>query len=321
MQPGAFTDTGASGFLTFRDVRRCLSVPLDGRASGPRALACRARFLGAAVRHREATRVLLQAQRDRLLGRMLEQRPDLLRLVVAPYLCASWNPKERIKHFVHHVEVLEQLGPRFGFDLDESLEVTRLPGIGPAYHVVIDKPGWFHREGVLALNLFRDNVRLFTVAFALTRHAAGLVAVVGGIQGRKLAWILDEYRSITKAGYGTRPRDLLLELLGMYARTIGVVELQAISDGSRHHRSPYFGPSAKGELSANYDEIWLEHGGARVDQDFFSLPIHRRRRDEAGVPAKKRGMYRRRYELLDEMEMLMRAGMGRARPVRRPEAE
>jgi len=304
------------------DIRRLWAA--SGRVAtgkGSRGLMARLRIMRAGWHHREALGTLLHAPAHGLLARLVGERPEFLAFAEAPYLCAGWDTPTRIAHFARHAATAESLGGMFAMAVDEGVELLDLAEIRPGYHVVLDKPMWFHREGQFALNLFRDNLRLFSLSFAVTRAEAGLTAMIGGIQGRNLDGMLDEYRIVTKAAEGLRPRDLLIELFRMLCRAVGVAEIYAVSDAARHHRSPYFGKDTGRPLPLDYDAIWEERGGERIDRDFFSLPIARQSRDPADIPARKRAMYRKRYELLDRLEAAMAAGIKDAKPARRPEAE
>jgi len=189
----------------------------------------------------------------------------------------------------------------------------RLSQLGPDYHVVIDKPLWLHREGCAALNIFHGDVRLFSVAFALDKQRDSLVAVIGGIQGRNLPGIQDEYHAMTKAAFGVRPRDLSIVTFKAFCRAIGVDSIQAVADDCRHHRSPFFGnKSEKLQRSINYDEAWLDRGGTRHGE-FFLIPVKRTDRADEEIPARKRALYRKRYAMLDEIEADMIRGVRRAR--------
>ena len=302
-----------------RDLRRlwAASAAEGGGAGGLRR---RAGVIAAAFARPAALERLTTAEPASLLARTVAGRPEILLLVKAPYLCADWDGDERIAQFVHHIETMAATGPLLDFGVDDSIELMPLP-FGEGYHVVIDKPIWFHREGTATLNLFRDNRRLFSLSFALMRDGGRRVALIGGLQGRNLPAILDEYRVMTKLAEGVRPRDLLIDLFRMLCRVLAVDEIRAISDASRFHRSAYFGAAKGRQLPLDYDEIWRDRGGTPIDPRFWHLPIVRPHRDEADIPAKKRPMYRRRHDLLERLDAMVAAGVAGARPVRRPEAE
>lgn len=297
-----------------------VSGPITSGRGAPRLIR-RIRYARDALGSSDALSLLLDAPPKSLLGRTVAGRPELLRFVQAPYINAAWDADTRIRTVVRHIDMLDRLGSSFGFDIEESLELLPLDMLGPDYHVVLDKPIWFHREGVLALNLFKSNLRLFSIAFAIDDAGGSPTMLIGGIQGRSLPNALDEYRELTRLAHGLRPRDLLIELLRMLARAIGATRMLAISDALRQHRSRYFGPDTDRVLPLNYDDIWRDRGGVEAADGFFALPVERQSRSEEEIPAKKRQMYRRRYELLDALEQTLSSRLAEARPVVRPQAD
>ncbi|MFM9853592.1 MAG: DUF535 family protein [Sphingomonadaceae bacterium] len=281
-------------------------------ASRP-SLTERVRFIASAYRNRVAIEPLLAADPQSLLGRTLSQQPALYNMARAPYLCATWTPTERIKHFIDHIAQADQMSPLFSFDISQEIRLLDLSVLGSGYHLLLDKPMWFNREGVVALNLFHNDVRLFTIAFAIAAEPSGLVAIIGGIQGRDLPNILDQYRALTKAAHGMRPRDLLIELFRMICRDQAIGEIRAIADSHRHHKSRYFGRDTQQALQLDYDAIWRDRGGKRLDDAFFILPTTRHERDPLDIPARKRSLYRQRYAMIEQLEASMTNAIANAR--------
>jgi uncharacterized protein VirK/YbjX len=125
-------------------------------------------------------------------------------------------------------------------------------------------------------------------------------AVQGIHKGVESDRSLSIYRDLTKAFEGLRPRSFLIEVIKYIAVNIGVGKIYAVGDEFRHHRHPYFGAEKAQELAANYDVIWMEHGATPSErEDFFEIPMAPSNKPLDTIPAKKRAMYRRRYELLD----------------------
>jgi uncharacterized protein len=280
-----------------------------GRSIPKPSLAERLHFLSSARRHKADIEPLLAADQQSLLGRTLRQQSALYNMARSPYICSSWHPAERIDHFVAHIALAEQMGGLFGFDVSQEIRLLDLSMIGEGYHLLLDKPIWFHREGIATLNLFFNEVRLFSLAFAIAREPKGMVAIIGGIQGRQLPNILDQYRTMTKLAHGMRPRDLLIELFRTICRDQNIVEIRAISDSHRHHRSTFFGRETARMLPLDYDALWLDRGAEPIDAAFFRLSTARQARDQANIPARKRALYRHRYDMLDQLEASMRKAL------------
>lgn len=260
-------------------------------------------FTVKANRVKKAIEPFLYAPNGSLINKLMTQRPETIGAVVWPYICHTWDAKNRLSRIEEHYRVVESLSPKIDFPVDGALKLIDLGYVYENLHVVLDQPIWFMREGQLVINLFLDNVRIFSLAFSLAHESGEMVAYVGAMQGRNIDGLLDTYRDITKAMHGMRPRDFLFELFRAFCRSVGVTKIFAVSDASRHHRGAYFGSKAKnGELTLNYDEIWLERGGVVENSDFYVFNVAPQVKNLEEVPSKKRSMYRRRYEFLEGTE-------------------
>jgi uncharacterized protein len=287
------------------------------QSTGPRTLVRRYRFVRRAEAARTVLAPLLDAPKGSLAARSVMMRPELLTLFEAPYVNAHWDAATRIAAARAHLDVAETVS-LLRHDIDQSVNLMDLEAIGPGFHLVIDKPIWFAREGVATVNLFHDNTRLFCLSFAFERRGDALVGVIGGIQGRKLPAILDIYRDFTKRAHGVRPRDFIVEVFRMLCGALGVARIEAVSDLCRHHRSTFFPEPVDRPMPLDYDEIWAERGGEAMNEAFWQIPLVRPERDD--IPAKKRALYRARYAMLDDLAAAMPDAVSRAEPVYRPAA-
>lgn len=244
------------------------------------------------------------------LGRLVAARPDTVGAVIWPYICLGWDARTRLRRIREHYEAVAVELPLLDIAVEEGLELVDLSAWLPAgIRLVLDKAGWFIREGELVLNLFSGETRLYSLAFSF-RLEPRLVAYVGAIQGRKFEGVLEIYRELTSVLHGLRPRDFLVEAFGIFCEVVGVARIYCVADRSRQNRSPYFGLVPK-DLLQDYDAVWLERGGRPAGPDFFALPVGGTRRDLTTVPSRKRSMYRKRYELLDRIEASLREALQR----------
>ena len=220
------------------------------------------------------------------------------------------------------------MGPAFAFSLNESVELPPIAALMPDYSIILDKPAWSQREGLLAISVFRGNIRLFSLTFSFDEIDEKRTLMIGGVQGRRIEGVLEEYRRLTDLAHGLHPRKLLVEILRMIGAETGVQRILAISDARRHHRHPFFRGKKGRDLPLDYDEIWRDRDGVEVEGGFFKLPLMRlvRNLDDLGeLSAKKRKkrrhQYRLRYPMLDAMEADIRAALPNLRPLVRPEPE
>lgn len=138
------------------------------------------------------------------------------------------------------------------------------------------------------------------LAFTLGDIAGQRVAYVGALQGLRSPDALEIYRQLTHQLHGLRPRDLLLTAFRRFGLALEVTRILAVDDSHRVSSNGYF--AASGQVLSSYDEIWTESGGIATSGGFFELGPVTGRRESSAVPARKRALYRRRYEMLDALD-------------------
>lgn len=231
---------------------------------------------------------------------------DCVGVVHWPYISRNWNSKNKLSVLASHYEVVTKSCPQLLLlGRSDSLMLSDLSEFAAGCSLVLDRPIWFMREGELVLNLFQGDLRIASIAFTLCRTDTELCIFIGAVQGIhkgvESELSLSIYRDLTKDFEGLRPRSFLIEVIKYISINIGVERIYAVGDGYRHHRHPYFGAHKALELAANYDVIWLEHGATPSErEDFFEIPMVLSRKPLDSIASKKRAMYRRRYELLDD---------------------
>jgi uncharacterized protein len=272
--------------------------------SGPLLAVRRARFMVYCILARRALVPMIEASGQSPLGKLIKERPETIGAVVWPYQCSGWDGSTRLARICEHFVEIEAIGRPLDFAVNDQMFLVDLKGIREGLRVIVDQPKWFMREGQLVINLFIGDIRIFSLAFSLGRDGGELTAFIGAVQGRDIEGVADEYRGLTKAAHGMRPRDLLFEIFRILCSIIGVTKILAVSDEFRHHRSKYFGGPLQ-RFSKNYNEMWLDRGGERANPMFFAIEVEPARRDLSDVPSKKRALYRRRYEMVDSIEQQM----------------
>jgi uncharacterized protein VirK/YbjX len=253
---------------------------------------------------------MVNAPRSSAMGRLMDKRPETLGAIIWPYQCLGWDSHTRLSRILAHYSVIDRIGGPLDFEADRELLLLDLHENHDCLRVTLDQPKWFMREGQLTINLFFSEVRLYSLAFSLFDEGDTTAALIGGIQGRNIVGALDLYRQLTKQFHGVRPRDLLLECFRTLCVIINVNRILAISEEYRHNRSCYFGNARKDKLGVDYNNIWEDRGGFRIDPMFYQLPLSQER-DLASIPTKKRHMYRRRYDSLRSLREQMQDGFGR----------
>ncbi len=237
---------------------------------------------------------------------VLSRSPIVLRYVREPYIHNDWSVAERFNHILGHYRQLNHIPHYFDITAKASKEVLDLSDYSEDARVVIEHPIWFHREGEAVVTLFKRDLRVMSCAISFGQVALNRAMYIGSVQGIH-AYISSEeslavFRDLTKNFYGLRPRAFIIELVRMLARATGTKYLYAISDKNRHQRHPFFGDYLDNAVSTvDYDDVWIERRGVLLKNGFYSIPLDSRRRDLSEVASKKRGMYRNRYQMLDDL--------------------
>jgi uncharacterized protein VirK/YbjX len=237
---------------------------------------------------------------------ILNQKPHVFGTVEWPYMHNQWSVPKRLQSILTHYQLIKSLPKFLDVSDEQPKKILDLNVHVSGLSVVIDRAEWFRREGEVVLNLFKDNLRVESIAFTFAKENDELVLYVGAIQGiHANEDSLSINKLLTKSLEGMRPRSFAVELVKMIASKVGAKRIYAISDEHRHHRHAYFGNRHKDTLKSQYNLVWEAHGGELLANGFYSIPADTKRKDIAEVPSNKRAMYRRRYTMLDSIEQLI----------------
>ncbi|WP_308515768.1 DUF535 family protein [Sphingomonas flavescens] len=270
----------------------------------------RAKFALAAARHRKLAKDLQSEDPASPLGSLIQEWPETLGFLLAPYQCAAWSPETRFERIAAHLQAIRSI-PGLWLKPDEKLVVADLHKFSEGTRIIIDRPRWLSREGHLTVSLFKNDFRAFTLTFSINLNPVPSI-FVGSIQGRQDKDILSTYRDLTKDFNGVRPRDLIIEMLRELASKLNIARIDAVADEAKISRHAYYGGASGG---LNYNEIWEDRGAVRSSSSSYELPISSKRRELEEVAPKKRSMYRRRYDMLDEISTLVPQDMGEAKRI------
>lgn len=252
------------------------------------------------LRHARLLLPLLAARPGTALNSYVRARPEIMEMVHGPFLAADWDAATKIGRIINHLETVSELPGIVDMPPDTVVDLIDPHAIGFDYRITLDQARWLLREGQLVLSLWDGIDRIFSLSFSLSTQGGRRVAYIGGIQGRHQVAgepdILDRYRLFTKAAFGSRPRDFLVEVFRLFCQAIGVTEIFAVADANHPTRKD------KKSVGMSYDEIWQERGAVYNNDGFYRLPVTLERRSEEEIPAKKRALYRKRFALFDRIE-------------------
>lgn len=257
-----------------------------------------------------AGRMLPDWRRRSALGVIENRVPDLWLMAARPLISSNWSLAKRLLHIRKHFAVIRQASLPLLLEPNQYLDLFSFELGEHSCRVMLDQPSWLLRDGLLTISLWVGIDRIFSMSFCFSDRVGERVVYVGGIQGRRHATSLDLNRTLTKAAHGLRPRDLMFELFRVFSENMGARRILCVSNATRCNTTHLerIASDASAPL-LNYDEVWRDRGGVPGLEGFFRIPIARRIRSEAEIPARKRGLYAKRYRFIEQLQPAMAAAL------------
>ncbi len=231
------------------------------------------------------------------LAYLVTMRPQLLHGVLSTFLDRRLGVGARFKLCLRDFQQGVSLfgAARLRNFADSQQEC--LSELAPGVYLYLGLNELNEQEGVWSLSL-RDaaGARLYSASFAFVGRSTLFIASIQGPSGTGDG--LSTVRELTKAMHGLRPPFVLLEALRCLGATWKMQKLQGV-DPTHHAKGRW--NQRRSRLKFDYRSLWQEAGGLRAANGNWSLPIERERRSMGDIAARKRSMYRRRFEMLDAM--------------------
>ncbi|OCQ52352.1 hypothetical protein Ppb6_02426 [Photorhabdus australis subsp. thailandensis] len=241
---------------------------------------------------------------------ILKKQPCLPSKLHRPYLSINFNRGQTLRAINEHYQLLftglkkSIINKIFCSD---AYPLAVINGKSGTYTIFIDSMDCFNKEGELTLFIrTEDNKVLAKCAFTLLTIAGKKTLFIGGLQGSKEDTTLEIIRHATKDCHGLFPKRLLLESVSHFATHFGCQQILAASNDTHIYKSLRYWHKKKDKLVADYDAFWESLGGEKKKNKDFYLPLSIERKSLEDIASKKRAEYRRRYQLLDELDNEMR---------------
>lgn len=223
----------------------------------------------------------------------------------SPYACYSILHSYASKHFSPHQRVaaittdlnttLTHLGQTYCEQIFCQRSPLKLAQLTDEIGLYLHQNDLCLLEALCSVSLRdREMNRLYNCTFVfLSPTEILLTSVQGG--GTK-----EEVRELTKQLQGLRPMQLMVNVMQVLASTLGCSALYGIPQ----HLQVKLRRFKRNHVLFSYDDFWQEFGGTKSntpDRPFYLLPLKAPRKDFEQISSKKRSMYRRRYQMLDQM--------------------
>ena len=227
----------------------------------------------------------------------------------------------------HMKFMTENLREDFLIDVyaEKPFELWKMPideELGDLHLVFYAKPGQ-RKESLLSI-MFQldDETPIYQILFWIARAdlignidnlqatsyelpANSYAMFIGAMQGPNVDNAKDIIKVITKKSHAYRTKNLILYAAQSLARALNLQKIFAVTNegyyANNHLRSDR-------KLKTSFSDFWEECGGHLTsDERFFSLPLIEKRKSVEEIPTRKRAVYRRRFEMLDELDDAVQA--------------
>ena len=155
-------------------------------------------------------------------------------------------------------------------------------------------------EGFFLVSLqSTERSRIYDAVFSFIAPNGLLIT---SIQGPHSSDAPELIRHTTKQLHGLRPQGLITAVLQYLAAALGLPAL-----GIAHDHQVKLRWKLKKRVKMNYDHFWQESGAILGGDGYWHLPAAPQRKEMDEIDSKKRSMYRKRYQMLDQIETEIQA--------------
>lgn len=270
--------------------------------------AFRLKFLSRSLLYWPTTRHLLSTlAANPLLDKILSAQPYLPCKLHRPYLAANMSRTARLYALRDHYDLITQRMPlkvRLGHLNSQPFTLSCAQDKnGEQIYLQLNAIDNLNKEGEATL-LLRNakGIMLAEITFTLMNYQQQPTLFIGGLQGSNGDGAHTEIQYTTKACHGLFPKRLVLEGISYLAQHLGIRQLIAVGNSTHIYQNWRYYSKKRALRRADYDQFWLSMGGKPLDNGYFLLPERIARKPIEDIASKKRAEYRRRYQLLDELQ-------------------
>lgn len=268
----------------------------------------RLKFIARTIIHPKLTLNLLAILvKQPFLNRMLRDQPDLPCKLQRPYLANTFNNRQKLAALQDHFQLINQCMPAsllHNYLHHSPYKLTELAGKNEKkYFLYLAAIPKFNKEGEITLMLTNEQQQTLAVlTFSLFYYQQQKTLFIGGLQGADNETPHSEIHLSTKACHGLFPKRLVLEAACSLAKLMGITQIIAVGNGTHIYQNWRYRAKKKDKLHADYDSFWHSLGGEKCAKGYFSLPVQIARKSIEDIASNKRAEYRRRYQLLEQLE-------------------
>ncbi|MEO6920253.1 MAG: DUF535 family protein [Collimonas sp.] len=251
------------------------------------------------VHYQQTQRWLAYWNATPMHAKLAQATPRLLQKIYRPYQSLRLRSQDRMNLLVSHYDFIFRQGLA-----SLTLQAAQSPHVlgsfngksGAVYEIRLSAIATLDREGELALDLYSDERRLFSVAFTFNGSEGSPGIGIGCLQGPRGTDAQERVRHATRDMFGMRPKSLIVRLVREIGRAYGCKQLILVGNQNR----VLFHQIRIGQVLADYDDFWQEIGAVRRPDGEYQLSCEDiPAPDLLAIPSSKRSEARKRIDLTE----------------------
>lgn len=232
-------------------------------------------------------------------------QPNITCKLQRSYLIEGLSQKAKYDALLTHYGLMESQKKELVqlFYAKTSTQIMQLIGKNdsPLFLHLFSNDG-YKREGENSFAINSPTNGLATLTFCFIRYNGQFSLFIGGLQGSKVEDNPEAARNAiskaTKDLFGLFPKRVLLQAVYAVATFFKAEQIVAVSNKTHFYNNWRYNRI----IHASYDDFWEMNGGVRDKQNNYILPIYPEQKSLEDIPSKKRSEYRKRYELLENLD-------------------
>ncbi|MBI1221004.1 MAG: DUF535 domain-containing protein [Bacteroidetes bacterium] len=222
------------------------------------------------------------------------------------YMSLKWDRYRKMKVIKETYTLLSEGGALLNqlIHSEKELEIFRiqLDEVQLECHLGYDNR--YRKEGELVVSIHCKSLGGFISAASFSFEvldSGKLACWIGCIQGHG---IQDDRPSkqLQKQLHGWRPKAANIFIIQELAMAMGATVVGGSSDAIQAYRKKHMiHIHFLHRIEFNYDAVWEEAGGIKDKEGWYRLPLPPARKSMEEIKSNKRSLYRRRYQLMDQM--------------------
>ena len=235
------------------------------------------------------------------LAECIRHSPTVVNKIYRPYLTATLDVAQRLEVLRAHYAFLfhHGLAAMLARASCSGFVLAQIAGkSGLLYDLQLRAAGTCEREGELVLQLCCAGAVVYSTAFTFSMQDGVAVVSIGCLQGPRGMEALAAIKQATRELHGLRAKALLVGLVQQLGDALGCAELRLVGNGNRTAGRAL----GRGQVRADYEQLWGELGAARRPDGDFTLPCAPLAPlDLAQVAQKRRSEARKRQQMLQDV--------------------